>query len=196
MRFWSGPVLALSMLATPAMALELQAAPGASGSINITTDSAPGWLPTAAQRQAALAATTGFLSALEQGRFAEAYAMLAEAVRRDLPFAQFAAAEQKFNDTAGATQSWRALKLTWTKDPAGAPAGIYVAIDLAERFANIDRDCGYVVLYQPKAGTPFLLMRRENNFIDNASARHIVQTRSAAELDRTWRAMSRFCPDQ
>jgi hypothetical protein len=88
------------------------------------------------------------------------------------------------------------LKVTWTKDPAQAPLpGIYAAIDLAGQFANVDRDCGYIVLYQQPAGGDFAIMRRENNYLDNATARNIEEKQSKAEVEKIWGRLSRYCPN-
>ena len=79
------------------------------------------------------------------------------------------------------------LRITWTKDPAAAPfPGVYVAVDIAAHFGNVDRHCGYVVLYQRPSGGEFEIMREESNFIDNATAEAIERQQSRAVLDRSW----------
>ena len=69
-----------------------------------------------------------------------------------------------------------------------------MAIDLMGQFANVDRDCGFMVLYQPPTGSDFTVMRRENNYIDNATARDIEEKQSKSELAKIWAQLSRNCP--
>jgi len=164
--------------------------------INLTTDSAPGWLPTDDQVRAAMDAVHGFLDSMDQGRAEAAYALLGEDMKRAQPPADFTAALGQFNAKAGPVQSRRIVRVTWTKDPAQAPLpGVYAAIDLVSRFANIDRHCGYIVLYQAPAGGGFTVMRREDNFMDNATARDIEKQHSSLQVDTTWAQASRNCPN-
>ena len=88
------------------------------------------------------------------------------------------------------------MKITWTKDPANAPApGVYAAVDLASRFDNIDRHCGYIVLYQNNASTPFLVVHQEDNYITNAHARQIAMKQSPQAVDEIWERLSKNCPN-
>jgi hypothetical protein len=189
--------LTLSVGMVPATAaVNLELSPGAVNEINVTTDSSRGWIPTPEQRQRATKTVEVFLDALEGGRFAEAYGLLAEINKRNQTQAQFTQEAQKFRAMAGPVTFWRVLKITWTKDPAQAPfPGIYAAIDLAGQFVNVDRDCGFMVLYQQPAGGDFTVMRRENNYLDNAAARAIEEKQSKAEVEKVWGQLSRYCPN-
>ena len=85
---------------------------------------------------------------------------------------------------------------TWTKDPPTAPApGIYVAVDLSGQYANIDRQCGYIVLYQAPAGGSFQVLRTENNYLDNATAQQIELSQSHQALVDAWAKLSANCPN-
>src|SRR5439155_9094548 len=127
-----------------------------------------------------------FLAAMDGGRYADAYGLfLADFNRRYQSLAQFSDRIGKFNAKAGAVKERRIVKVTWTKNPAQAPApGVYAAIDLISRFANIDRHCGYIVLYQPPAGGDFRVTRQEDNYLDNATAESIAKDRSQADVDK------------
>lgn len=191
-------MLVLSMVAPAPIAAAgtFELSPGIVDEINVTVDSSPGWLPTADQRQRAIKAVQVFLDAVENGRYTEAYGLQAEAMKREQTLVQFTQNAQKFQALAGPLKFWRVLKVTWTKDPARAPsAGIYVAVDIAGQFANVDRDCGYLVLFQPPSGGDFAIMRRENNFLDNATARTIEEKQSKAGLAKVWSQVSRYCPN-
>jgi hypothetical protein len=189
-------VLSIGVLAPIAAAATFEISSGIVDEINVTADSSPGWTPTADQRQRAIKAVQVFLDAVESGRYAEAYGLQAELLKREQTLVQFIQNAQNFQTLAGPLKFWRVLKVTWTKDPARAPsAGIYVAVDLAGQFANVDRDCGYLVLFQPPSGGDFAVMRRENNYLDKATAHNIEEKHSKAELANVWRQLSRYCPN-
>jgi hypothetical protein len=163
--------------------------------INVTTDSAPGWTPSGELEKTAVRTAQTYLADMDGRRYAEAYTALDPLNRHETTDA-FAARVQRFNDLAGPVLERRVVKVTWTKDPAHAPGpGVYVAIDLISRFANIDRHCGYVVLYQPPAGGGFHVMRQEDNFLDNAAAATIAKQQSAAAVDQAWAQASANCPN-
>jgi hypothetical protein len=163
--------------------------------INVTTDSRPGWTPTADQRQHVIKAVQAFLDAVESGRYTEAYGLQAEVNQRRQTLAQFTQDAQKFQALAGRLKYWRVVKVTWTKDSARAPfPGIYAAVDLIGQFASVDRDCGFMVLFQPSSGGDFAILRRENNYLDNATARTIEEKQSKSEVTKVWGQLSRHCP--
>ena len=185
-------VLCLSA-ATPLAALP---APAPMREVNITTDSAPGWLPSEAEEQAARATLDRYFAAVEAGDDRAAYAMMTPGQQAIMAFAEFAAGNGRFRAMAGALRQRRVLRLTWTKDPAAAPRpGIYAAFDVSARWANVDRQCGYVILYQERHGAPFQLGRTESNFLSNDSAREIERTQGRSALDQVWAAATRYCPN-
>jgi hypothetical protein len=177
--------------------VQAQRAPSnAPAAINITSDSAPGWLPSERQRRDVIKSANDYFSALDEGRYDGAYAMMSEGNKHAVPFGQFLDRSQALHARSGALRQRSILKVTWTKDPAAAPLpGIYAAIDVASRYENIDRHCGYVVLYQKNEGDDFQVMRQEANFIDNAMALKIEQEKSRAELDRLWAKLAANCPN-
>jgi hypothetical protein len=72
---------------------------------------------------------------------------------------------------------------------------VYAAVDIATRFANVDRHCGFVVLYQKSPGQDFEIMRQESNFIDNATAQNVERQQSRAALDHMWAGLAKNCPN-
>jgi hypothetical protein len=198
MRWCYSVVVALAMSA----GIEAAAAQGTgtssslSSEINIRSDSEPGWLPSEDQRRDVIKFTSDFFSKLDSGRYDSAYTMMSEANRRALPLQQFVRENQEFRDRSGPLKQRNLLKVTWAKDPAAAPLrGVYAAIDIASRYANIDRHCGFVVLYQKSPADGFEVMRQESNFIDNASAQKIERQKSRAELDKAWATLAANCPN-
>jgi hypothetical protein len=182
--------LALMLLTSPA------AAAAQSREVNITSDSAQGWLPTVDEERLARKTLDDFLAAMDSGRLAEAYARLSNDNRRSETVAAFSARLSKFNALAGRVKERRVIKATWTKDPAAAVArGVYVAFDLVSRFEGIDRHCGYVVLFEPPGGGDFQVTRVEDAFLDNATASAIASKQSPAAVDAAWAVASANCPN-
>src|ERR1019366_8548563 len=89
--------------------------------VNVTSDSAPGWLPSTDQARAAGEAALAYLAAKDAGRAQAAYAMLEDSNRALQSFADFSRDLAAFNNQAGAVAERRIVTVTWTKDPAQAP---------------------------------------------------------------------------
>jgi Protein of unknown function (DUF4019) len=167
-----------------------------SSEISVTNDSVPGWLPSERQRRDVIKSANDYLSGLDEGRYDGAYVMMSELNKRGMPFEQFVRQSQSFHARSGSLKQRNFLKVTWTKDSAAAPLpGVYAAIDIASRYGNIDRHCGYVVLYQKSENDSFQVMRQESNFIDNVMAQKIEQQKSRAELDKIWARLAANCPN-
>jgi hypothetical protein len=189
------PEKQVGVVASMGAAGRFEASSGILDEINVTTDSSPGWIPTADQRQHVIKVVQAFLDAVENGRYAEAYGLQAQVNQGRQTLAQFTQDAQKFEALAGPLKYWRVVKVTWTKDAARAPfPGIYAAVDLIGQFARVDRDCGFMVLFQPSPGGDFVILRRENNYLDNATARKIEEKQSKAEVTKVWGQLSRHCP--
>jgi hypothetical protein len=174
----------------------LEMPPGIADEINVTSDSARGWIPTTDQRQAVIKTIQIFLDDIESGQYVDAYRLMSDGNKHSLTPEKFTESEQKFKTLAGPLKFWRILKVTWTKDPGQAPTpGVYAAVDLMGQFANVDRDCGYIVLYQSPLGGDFTVARRENSYLDNATAHQIEEKKSTAEVTAAWAQLSRSCPN-
>jgi hypothetical protein len=161
----------------------------------VTADSPPDWKPPEQLALQAAGLVESYLSALDAGDYARAYGMMTVEDQKETPAARFHEEARKFNDVAGHLLRRRMLVSTWAKDPPGAPkAGIYVVFDVAAQFANVDRECGSVMLYQPPAGGSFKVMRSENYFMDNRTAQQIELSRSHQALVEEWARISASCP--
>jgi hypothetical protein len=186
------------MAASPVRARDPSPAPPAPATriVNVTSDSAPGWLPSTDQARAATEAALAYLAAKDGGHADAAYAMLEDGQKALESFADFARSLASFNQRAGAALDRRIVAVTWTKNPAAAPkTGVYAAVDIVSHFANIDRDCGYLVVYQPPAGGPFRVMREEQNLMTNADAAVIARQQTEAAVASTWSQLSARCPN-
>jgi hypothetical protein len=183
---------------TLALVVLLLAAPAISQppprEVNVTAGSPPGWAPTVEQEKQALEAALNYLTARDEGRYADAYGMLTQAMKSHLPEDQHAAEARRFNALAGAPLDRRIIKVTWTKDPAGGPfPGAYAAIDVTATYANVDRHCGYVIAYQAPDAGKFLIMRTQEAYVVNAAFDDA--TEDGQDVDAIWRQVSRACPN-
>ena len=175
-------------------------APSANGApppreINITSDSPRGWIPSEDLEQQARTAALAYLAAMDQGRPADAWTFMSKDNQGLQSQAAFTGRITQFNAKAGPVVERRITMLTWTKDPPGGPpTGVYAAFDLVSRFANIDRYCGYVVLYQAPAGGPFRVMREEDTYLDNATAQAIAAG-GKESVESVWARVAVNCPN-
>ncbi|MGA0601435.1 DUF4019 domain-containing protein [Caulobacter sp. KR2-114] len=187
----------LSRPATLAAILSLAlAAAGATSAqprqVNLTTDSAPGWLPSEDLEAQARQAAADYLADEDAGRYPQAYARQSEAHRQRLSLDDYQRIAQGMAGQTGAVIERHVTTITWTKDPAHAPApGVYVAMDLEGRYAKADRYCGYLVLYQAPEGGAFTVMREESNILANDTA----QSLGPAAADAAWARESASCPN-
>lgn len=178
--------LALLILAAPA---PQEAAP----EMGITTDSLPGWQPSAEQAQAVLRASQEYLDALEAGDPARAHAMMTPESRARTPLSAFFQQSERTRDASGPLRARRYVRISWTRNPAGAAPGIYAVVDIAARHAKVDRECALLLWYQRAEGGPFKLMRADNAQIDNFTADRIAGQKGEAELDKLWMQLSARC---
>ncbi len=192
---WLTLFTAVCLLGAGRFALAEGQASGLPRQVFVTIDSAHGWSPSVELEQSASGTASRYLAAMDAGRYAEAYSLLADMNRQET-FEAYSNRLSAFNATAGKVIERRIVRITWTKDPANAPTpGVYAAIDLASRFQNIDRHCGYLVLHQPSAGGDFKVMREESNFMNNEVARDIAKQHSAPDVEAAWAKLSAACPN-
>ncbi|MBS0380746.1 MAG: DUF4019 domain-containing protein [Proteobacteria bacterium] len=168
--------------------------PSAPDVVNVTSDSVPGWVPTRDERAQVPLVTHAFLDLLDRGDYHKAYAMMTERQKAEIPFAVFEKNSAAFNKEAGVVRERTIVRVTWTKDPPQAPApGIYAAVDLKSRFENVDRHCGYIVLYQSSESAPFQVSRQEDNYMSNAQAARIQRDQSQEAMERLWQQLESHC---
>jgi len=164
--------------------------------VNITSDSAPGWIPSAEQSAKAERTARAYLAAEDSGDVKAAYEFFTPLNRSHLPTDEYKAEVAHQQAELGPLIERRFVKITWTKDPRDAPVpGIYAAIDLVSRYTKADRHCGYLILYQPDSDADFLVMREETSIMTNATFAEIARTKSPAEADAWWAKLSANCPN-
>ena len=134
-------------------------------------------IPDAATQAAVRDASYAYFVAKDAGRFDAAYAFFAPSVRAYLSPDLFRSQTAAFNVAAGAPGERRVVRLTWERDPADAPApGLYVAADFVARFPNLRLHCGYLMWHREADGR-FKIVREEQSFIDEATARQMTPER-------------------
>lgn len=131
-----------------------------------TATADPEWQPSAAHAQLVEQRTLAYFSAKDGRKYQEAYALLSPSQKRTVSFDPWVSRSEEFNAKAGAVLSRKIKKITWHKDPPRATPGVYAAVDFASQFAQVDFHCGFVA-WQQQADGSFLIVREEENFIDN-----------------------------
>ncbi len=122
--------------------------------------------------------------------------MMGPGLQKLLPLPEFAEQELTANQDWGRTIARKVTKITWTKDAPSTPnPGIYVALDMTARFANVDRHCGYMILYQAPDADDFVIVRTENTILDNRAASSIAEENSQLQMELVWRIVARSCPN-
>ena len=188
--------IALSLAASGAQAWDRTAVPSAPRVVNVTTDSAPGWIPSEALEAEAGRAVQSYFRAFDKGDDRALWNFASDGLQSLTSFSQFESANKRMRSDLGRLKRFVVLRVTWTKDPAEAPApGIYVAIDVAGQFSKSKRHCGYLVLYKAAPDDAFRLARIENNFMTDAMAKKITADKSTAEVTRLWSVLSANCPN-
>jgi hypothetical protein len=200
MRYISALVLILGVLVAafsmPSQAETAGASSGGKRVINITSGSTPGWIPSEDQQRQIVKKSGEYFMALDQGQYDQAYGMLTDGMKQSLPLQSFIAQKKDFYAQSGAAKKRTVTNVNWTKDSPQAPfPGVFAAIDMASRYENIDRHCGFIILYQKPSGGEFEVMREEVNFITNAMAQNIIQKQSQSALDQAWAQMAAHCPN-
>jgi hypothetical protein len=164
--------------------------------VTVTSDSVPGWSPTVEQEAQVRQALAAYFAALDAGRYEAAYALTNDGYQTHETQPAFAEREARMRTAVGPVRERRVLKVTWSKNPKLAPQdGVYAAVDLASRFAEADRHCGYIMLRQPAEGGPFQVNNLLQAYLDNKTAESIVGKQSITALDAVWAQAASACPN-
>ena len=194
---WAWPfAIALSLAASGAQALDQTAPPISARVVNVTNDSAPGWIPSEALESETNLVVQNYFKLFDKGDDQALWNLASPGLQSLTTYAKYRSDNKRVRADLGRLKRLAVLQVTWTKDPAAAPApGIYVAIDVTGQFSKTKRHCGYLVLYKAAPADPFRLARIENNYITDASAKKIAAGKSSAEVARLWSELSANCPN-
>ncbi len=184
----AAPALSWSAPESPAQLIKVDQ------QVYVTNDSKPGWTPSQDQIQAVQKVVRDYLAAQDHDRYAGAFNLMTPSYRNARPLSQLSDEVREFNVLAGRVQQRQILRVTWTKDPADPPTpGVYAFVDLKSRFADVDRHCGSIVLYQEPSGGDFLVLHERSYFIDNSDASEIAHKLSDGGLKAAWAKVSSAC---
>ncbi|WP_231639315.1 DUF4019 domain-containing protein [Sphingomonas profundi] len=167
-----GPVAVIALIGLVLVVAPLGAAPSAPPAAEQAGDA----VPDPATQRRVLAASYAYFAAKDGGRYDAAYAVFAPSVRAYLTPELYRGEAARFNAMAGRGER-RIVRLTWERDPPGATVpGLYVAADFVARFANLRLHCGYLMWHREADGA-FRIVREEQSFLDEATARAMVPER-------------------
>lgn len=105
-----------------------------------------------------------YFNALDQGRYAEAFAMADEKMTGGVTLENWTARVRAKQKSTGATTERQIGRLTWYSNPSGAPVGHYGAVDYVASHALQD-ECGYLIWYRPTPDADLRLIRQEATFL-------------------------------
>lgn len=110
------------------------------------------------------ALTTGYFSALDEGRYADAFVTADDAMTGGATLSDWSEQQKRFQASAGAVTERRIGRLTWYSNPPNAPFGHYGAVDYVASRALQD-ECGYLIWYRPSADAALRLIRQETTLL-------------------------------
>jgi len=87
------------------------------------------WRPSAEQQKRVVRDALTYLAAKDARNFAEAYALFSPIQKSAVPFDRWEADMKAFYSGSGTADGRTLKKVTWYKNPANAPLGIYAAVD-------------------------------------------------------------------
>lgn len=118
--------------------------------------------PTPADEAAAMDRFATYTMALARRDYAAAYAMLRLSLQASSPRLEW---EMNLRKRAAlwADGTLRVLRLSWYRDPAGQPPGLYAAFDFRGDRKDGTMDCGYVAVHRAEPGASFTIVRTDTS---------------------------------
>jgi hypothetical protein len=120
--------------------------------------------PSERAKAQALARVASYAKALAARDFAAAYFMLRLSYQAANPKIHWEMNLRNRGDL-WADGKVQILRSSWTRDPAGQPAGNYVVFDFLGYRPNGDMDCGFIAAHQPFENSEFSIVRTEANYV-------------------------------
>lgn len=119
-----------------------------------------------------LAQSYSYFAAKDKNDPKTAYAFFDKASMVVIPFSEWNSQLTEFNKISGKVISRVIKKITWYKNPQGAPEGVYGAADFESKFENINIHCGFLV-WRVNTDQSFKLIREEDGYIDKKAEEKI-----------------------
>lgn len=117
-----------------------------------------------AAQTAAVARLSAYVQALKSRDYQAAYAMLRLSYQAANPRLEW---EMKLRsrDALWADGAIHILRVSWYRDPAGQPVGLYAAYDFRGERTDGGMDCGYVVVHQSAKNAEFSVVRTDTSYV-------------------------------
>lgn len=103
-----------------------------------------------------------YTMALARRDYDAAYAMLRLSLQASSPRLEWEMNLRK-RPILWADGTIRVLRLSWYRDPAGQPPGLYAAFDFRGGRKDGTMDCGYVVVHRTAPGSAFTVVRTDTS---------------------------------
>lgn len=103
-----------------------------------------------------------YTMALARRDYAAAYALLRLSLQASSPRLEWEMNLRK-RPILWADGTIRVLRLSWYRDPAGQPPGLYAAFDFRGNRKDGTMDCGYVVVHRTAPGAGFTIVRTDTS---------------------------------
>jgi hypothetical protein len=118
--------------------------------------------PTEAESQDVAALTAKYFDFVDRMDHDASYALLAPALAAQVDAAAWAKLQQEARTERGAPRERVQRLLSWESDPDGAPAGLYVSVDLDSVHDQAKHMSEYVVWFRAPGTEEFRLLRHES----------------------------------
>lgn len=119
----------------------------------------------------------------EKGDYSSAYGLLTERQKENVSLEEFSNHWRAVREKFGALTHLSNTKVTWYRNPEGAPEGLYAAIDFRASFERLPIYCGFLVWSIDEG---YKIQREEMNFLENKSERPMTNE----EKDKAYRELS------
>jgi hypothetical protein len=125
-----------------------------------------------------------FLNAYDLARGDGGWPLLSPGLQHLTSLDKWQSDRAQFLNSAGAVAGHDIDKITWYVNPPGSQAaGLYAAYDLSCRYSLLFFCGELVILYSPREGGPFTVMRHEQDFVSHESALGLCKSKDIAHVN-------------
>lgn len=133
------------------------------------------WVPNEKQQAAANALAQQYLKLRDDGRYQEAYELLAPIMQNMMSFREWSRHAEDFRIASGGNAIHEVAKMSWHKDPVNAAQpGVYATLEINCRYQNIPVCTEVLILHQHSTGE-FRVMRHEQNIVDPEAGKKVLE---------------------
>lgn len=114
--------------------------------------------------ESAVRAHNSYFQIREMGEYESAYAMFTDRQKENVSLEAFSQHWESVREKFGRLTHLSNTKITWYRNPEGAPEGLYAAIDFRASFERLPVYCGFLVW---SIAEGYKLNREEMKFLEN-----------------------------